>query len=106
MWNVNGQDLIMCEQDYGLELPITISGPTFGQYDEVQFTLKTSLNGDTLLTKTFSSITQNTVKLELTKAESDALPVGQYVYSLDWYQNGSFMCNIIPISKFWVVEKA
>lgn len=106
MWNVLGSDLIMCEEDYGIQLPITITGATFAQYDEMQLTIKDTLNGNTILTKTFSNITDNTVDLELTAAESALLPVGNYVYRLDWYQNGSFMCNVIPLSKFRVVEKA
>ena len=106
MWIVSGNDLKMCEGDYGLKLPITISGTTLTASDEVLFTLKDKLNGDTIITKTFSNITQNTVNLELTEAETALVPVGDYVYSLDWYQDGAFMCNIIPIAKFKVVEKA
>lgn len=106
MWVVNGQELKMVEGDWGIELPITISGTTFSASDEVKFTLKKSVNGDVLLTKTFNNISQNTVNLELTEAESAALPVGKYVYVLDWYQNGAFMCNIIPDALFKVGEKA
>ena len=106
MWVVNGQELKMVEGDWGIQLPIVISGTTFSASDEVKFTLKKSVNGDVLLTKTFNNISQNTVNLELTEAESAALPVGKYVYVLDWYQNGAFMCNIIPTASFKVVDKA
>ena len=106
MWNVNGQDLKMCEGDWGIKLPVTISGTTLTASDELLFTLKEAVNGNTILTKTFSNITQNTIDLELTEAESALLPVGGYAYSLDWYQNGAFMCNIIPTGAFKVVDKA
>ena len=106
MWAVNGQDLKMCEGDWGVELPITITGATFSASDEVKLTIKTAVNGDVVLTKTFTNISQNTVNLELTEAESALFPVGNYVYSLDWYQSGNFMCNIITIAPFKVVEKA
>ena len=106
MWKVNGQDLKMAEGDWGIQLPITIPGTEFSANDEVKLTIKTALNGDTILEKTFANISENTVNLELTEAESALLPVGSYVYRLDWYQDGAFMCNIIPIASLKVVDKA
>ena len=106
MWNSNGFNLQMTEGDFGVRLPITITGPTFTAADEVMLTIKTAVNGDTILTKTFDNISQNTVNLILTASESALLPVGSYVYSLDWYQSGQFLCNIIPTALFKVVEKA
>lgn len=106
MWNVNGQDLKMTEGDFGLQLPVTISGTTFAAADEVKLTIKDSANGTTIIEKTFSNITDNTVELEFTEEESELLPVGGYVYVLDWYQDGAFMCNIIPSASFRVVDKA
>ena len=106
MWTVNRQSLKMVEGDWGVELPISISGVTFTASDQVLFTLKTNDNGETVLTKTFSNITQNTVKLEMAEEDTETLEVGNYVYSLDWYQDGTFMCNIIPSAVFKVVDKA
>ena len=105
MWDVSGQDLKMCEGDWGVALPITISGTTLTASDEVKFTLKAA-DGTTLVTKTFNNISQNTVQLTITEEESALLPIGVYVYSLDWYQSGAFMCNIIPHALFKVVDKA
>ena len=48
----------------------------------------------------------NTVELSLTEAQSALLPVGDYVYALDWYRDEVFMCNIIPQGVFRVVKKA
>lgn len=106
MWAVNGQDLKMCEGDFGLILPITISGATFSAQDEVKLTIKDAPNGEAILEKTFSNITDNTVELEITEAETALLPVGSYVYLLDWYQDGAFMCNIIPYASLKVGDKA
>ena len=106
MWSVVAQNLSMAEGDYGLALPIEISGATFAAADEIKITFKTRLNGETIIEKTYGNIQNNTVNLEFTKAESDLLPVGSYVYSMDWYQNGAFMCNVIQCSAFMVVEKA
>ena len=106
MWAVNGNDLKMCEGDWGVELPITIGGPTFSANDELKLTVKEKVNGITVFTKTYSNITQNTIVLNITEAETALLKVGVYVYSLDWYQDGAFLCNIIPTALLKVVEKA
>lgn len=108
MWVVNGQNLTMVEGDFGIQLPVTIDGTTFAANDEIKFTLKTAMNGETLVEKTFpyAEISENTVNLELTEIESATLPVGTYIYSLDWFQDGAFMCNIIPFATFKVVDKA
>ena len=104
MWVVSGTSLSMAEGDWGVELPVTVSGATFAANDSLKIVIK---NGETtLVEKEYTNITQNTVKLELTEAESALLPIGVYVYRLDWYQDGAFMCNIIPISTFKVVDKA
>lgn len=106
MWNVNGQDLRMCEGDWGIKLPVTISGTTLTAQDELRITIKSIVNGSVVVEKTFSNIEQNTVSFELTEAETALLTVGTYYYSLDWYQAGAFMCNIIPCAALKVVDKA
>lgn len=106
MWVVSGTSLSMAEGDWGVELPITMTGPTFAAEDSVKLTIKDAINGNTLLEKDFSNIQNNTINFELTREESEQLPVGSYVYSLDWFQTGHFLCNIIPASAYKVVEKA
>lgn len=106
MWAVSGNNLKMCEDDFGIQLPITVQGVTLTNADSLRFTFKNIVNGDTILVKEFDSITDNKVNLELTEAETVLFPVGNYVYSLDWYQNGLFLCNIIPSASFKVVDKA
>ena len=104
MWYASGNRLTMTEGDWGVELPVTISGVTFTSSDAVRIVIK---NGDdALVSKDFTNISNNTVDLELTEAESALLPVGVYAFSLDWYQDGAFMCNIIPSGVFKVVDKA
>lgn len=105
-WYVSGLNLQMVEGDYGIALPVEISGTTLGENDSVKITFKDSANGETLLEKDFSGIVENTINLELTEAESGLFGIGTYVFSLDWYQSGSFMCNIIPIAILKVVDKA
>lgn len=105
-WNVTNHALSMTEGDYGIALPVEIKGTTLGAQDSIKLTFKTAVNGDEILSKDFNGITDNTVSLELTEEESALFSVGSYVYCLDWYQNGSFMCNIIPSAQFKVVDKA
>ncbi len=95
----------MVEGDYGLELPITIQGTTLSAVDTIRVTIKSAKNGSTIIERDMVP-DDNEVKLTLTEADSALLPVGCYVYSLDWYQDGNFMCNIIPCSALKVVDKA
>ena len=106
MWVVNKQTLQMTEGDWGIELPISIDGVTLTTSDEVMVTIKTEKNGETVIVKNYANISDNTINLSLTEAESALLEVGTYVYSLDWYQDGAFLCNIIPAASFKVVDKA
>lgn len=106
MWDVSGHDLQMSEGDWGLTLPITISGATMSASDAVKIVIKKDVNGDAVVEKTFTNIEQNTVDFVLTQAESALLTPGTYVYSLDWYQDGAFSCNIIPAATFKVGDKA
>ena len=105
MWNVNGKTIKMTEGYYGVELPISVSGAEFTTGDQIKFTLKTAVNGTDILDKTFSDITDNTIKLTLTSAESDLLTPGEYAYSLDWFRSGVFLCNIIATGVFKVEDK-
>lgn len=105
MWVVNGNNLQMAEGDYGLTLPITISGTELSTADTIKLTIKRMRNGDTVIEKDMTP-TDNTVNFGITAAETALLPVGAYVYSLDWYQNGVFMCNIVLCATFKVVDKA
>jgi 5-formaminoimidazole-4-carboxamide-1-beta-D-ribofuranosyl 5'-monophosphate synthetase len=96
----------MVEGDYGLKLPVTVSGTTLASSDSLRFTFKAGRNGDTILTKEYENIVDNTIQFELSESESALFPVGSYVFSLDWYQDGNFMCNIIPCANLRVVDKA
>ena len=106
MWVVNGESLTMTEKDWGMSLPITITGAVFAPNDEVKFTLKAAPNGAVIFEKVFTNIVNNTVDLRLTEEESNLLKVGGYTYILDWYQDGAFFCNIIPRAPLRVVDKA
>lgn len=102
MWNVNGNTLRMTEGDFGINLPIEISGTTLSSADTIKIEFKQ--NGTSILAKDLVP-TENVVNLVLTEAETALFAHGVYTYSLDWYQEGTFMCNIIPVGNFKVVDK-
>ncbi len=106
MWSVYGTALTMTEGDYGIKLPVTIKGVTLTHDDSVAIVIVQNHNGTPILTKEFTEIQNNTVNLEFTQEESALFRPRNYLYRLDWYQNGNFMCNIIPEATFKVVDKA
>ena len=104
MWNVKGQNLSMADGDYGIILPILIKGTPLTASDSVRMTIKHDKTG-VVLVKEFTEIEDNTVQFKLTEEESALFHIGAYVYSLDWYHEGQWMCNIIPSAYFTVVKK-
>lgn len=106
MWAVNGTNLQMAEGDYGISIPVTVSGTTLSASDTLKFVFLAAKNGRVILEKEFTNISENTVNLELTEEESALFTPRMYVYRLDWYQDGNFLCNIIPEASFKVVDKA
>lgn len=105
MWGVIGNNLQMAEGDYGLTLPITISGTELTAADTIKLTIKAAKDGEAIIEREMIP-TDNTVSFTITAAETALLTVGVYVYALDWYRGGQFMCNIIPIGTLKVVDKA
>lgn len=106
MWDASGINISMVEGDFGVGLPILIEGATLGANDSIMVKIKRKADGRLMLTKDFNSIQDNQIELILTEAETQQLRIGEYIYSLDWYQNGSFLCNVIPFGAFRVVDKA
>lgn len=105
-WYVNGHNLKMSEDDFGVALHFNFTGTTLGQYDKFKFIFKTEKNGDTLLEKVIVGSTNNGVDLVLTESDSEKLPVGTYVYSLQWFQDGLFKDTIIECATFAVGDVA
>lgn len=104
-WDVSENYLTMAEEDFGIELPFSVKGTTLSSSDTLRFTFKNKMNGETILEKTVHP-ENNEAVLILTQAESALFPVGKYVYRLDWFYNGIFMCNLIECGTFRVVDKA
>lgn len=105
-WRSSGKNLQFTEGDWGVAEVVTISGFTVSPNDSFKFIFMTKKNGDMILEKVFTGLTTNSMELSFTEEESALFPVGSYVYSLDWYQNGQFMCNLIECGGLKVVDKA
>lgn len=105
-WIVRGNDLTMIKRDFGVALQVKINGVTLGAQDTIRFTINKGIDGETVCVKEYTGIIEdNTVSLEFSEEDTAKLDVGTYAYSLDWYQNGSFMDNIVPDAPFRVVKK-
>ena len=105
MWAVKNTTISMAEGDWGVELPYSVEEVTFAEYDILRFTFKDQNNGTVVLVKEYTPV-ENTVNLVFSEAESALFSPGQYVYSVDWYQAGAFLCNIVASATFKVVDKA
>ena len=104
-WSVKNNNLTMVEGDWGIALPVTVDGVEFAANDMLKFIFKDANNGSEILAKEYAPV-DGTVNLMFTEAESALFPVGSYVYSLDWYQEGAFLCNVTPTAALKVVDKA
>lgn len=107
MWTVKDNiNISMDEGDWGVELPIQVTGTTLTASDALRLSILDGRDGAAVITKEFSNVQNNAISLELTHAESQKLRPRSYVWRLDWYQSGSFHCNLINGASFKVVDGA
>lgn len=100
-----GKKIVMTEGDFGLDLPIKITGVEFQPNDEIKMTIKPQKNGVEILEKRFRNIQNNTINFTLTKEESANFKPVNYVYVLDWYRGNEFLCNIVPDGTIKIEDK-
>ena len=109
MWNLknkNSADLTMTEGDYGVEISFLIEGVSVSKLDTIELTVKKERNGKSILEKDFViNDDLETFDLVLTEDESMLLKAGSYIYKLDLYRDGVFMCNIVNNAKLKVEDK-
>lgn len=105
MWSAVGTNLKMVEGDYGVPVVFSVKNVEFSGLDAIKLTVKNTVNGEAIFEKTVSNLTGNTFNIALTAAETALLPVGQYVFALDWYTNNVFMCNLVAVGQLSVLEK-
>ena len=106
MLRAEGKRIIMTEGDFGLALPLTISGVTIGQDDEIKLSIKKTANEeDIVLSKKYVNIESNKIDFVLTEEDSKLLKPFIYVYTLDWYREDKFLCSIVRNGVFEVEDK-
>lgn len=104
-WNYNEVtgEISITEKDFGVACPITIEDITITEQDQIAFYIKKPGATENIFEKTYSDIQHN--KFDLVFAESERLPVGQYIYLIDWQRDGVFLDNLVDNAIFRVVAK-
>lgn len=95
--------ITMTEGDYGVSLPIHFIDAGFESSDSIKVTIM--VDSETSIEKTYTEIVDDTIDFSLTESESKLLPVGFYLYSIEWYQDGVFKDCILEKSPFVVSER-
>lgn len=109
MFEVEGNQIIMTEGDFGISLPIELeleNGETISSDNNLKLAIYTNINTVPIITKIYENIQGNTINFQLDKSESLLLKAGRYFYDLDWYAGETFLNNIMRHEKFIVCEKA
>ena len=96
----------MTEGDFGIVLPISVSGIELTKNDKFSLKIYKEKDGEPIIEKIFENIENNTLELQFTEEESKKLEIGDYYYDLDWYQEECFLSNILANRKFTVKDKA
>lgn len=100
MFDTFKNKITMTEGDYGVSLPIHFIDAGFETNDSIKVTIM--VDSDTSIEKTYTDIVDDTIDFSLTQAETNQLPVGFYLYSIEWYQDGVFKDCILEKSPFVV----
>lgn len=95
----------MVEGDFGLSLPITISGTTINDDETLIFYIKKNDGTDLISPKEYTKIQENTFDLFFSKEETEKMKVGTYLYYLDWYKKDEFLGSVINGQVFKVEGK-
>lgn len=108
MWTVDNKTfkIEMTEGDYGIDLPIRFKKIELSSNDSIKIVFKTQKEDKPLIEKTFTNIENNVINLSFSAQETQKLSVGLYIYVMDWYKDGYFMCNLIKEAVLKVNNKA
>ena len=106
----NSESLLieMVEGDWGEELPLEIETESeITSSDKFIIEIfKDIRSRETIITKKYSDIKENTINFRLTQEDSEKLKVGTYFYNIDWYKENSFLSNVAHSKMFKVTDKA
>lgn len=104
MIRTQNKKIIMVEGDFGLTLPITITGTEIASDETIKFIIK-NIDNTTIMTKEYKNIINNTFDLTFTEQESVLLKKGKYIYTIDWLKDDVFLGNVINNEIFEVEGK-
>lgn len=104
MWQASGNCIKMTRGDFGIGLPLSFPETQINEEDTLAFTIKKENGGPVIVRKTYSGITERSIDVTLTQEESARLPVGNYVWKVDWYREEEFLCCLAQPAPFKVVS--
>lgn len=86
-----GNKITMDVNDYGIQLPIDVTGATFALTDKMRFEIKKSKDSDVLFSKDYLNELDNSSKFrfffELTQEESIQFSPGNYIYFVKYVKD-------------------
>lgn len=103
---LNDKSIKMVEGDFGIILPIVIQTTTNISEDTFKITIYSKVDTEPIITKEYNNISNNTINFQLTENDSQKLKPGMYCYDLDWYNENTFLGNLIAKKNFKVEDKA
>lgn len=103
MIRTEGKKIIMVEKEFGISLPIIITGATISSNETIEFTIKKNDGTNLIEPKKYLNVENNTFDLMFSKEESVEMKPGTYFYSIDWYNGDIFLANIVK-NELFVVE--
>ncbi len=104
MWQASGNCIRMTRNDFGVGLPLSFPETEISEEDTLVFTIKKDAGGPILVSKPFTGIKTRSIEITLTKEETAKLPVGSYVWKVDWFRGQEFLCCLAQPSPFKVVS--
>lgn len=105
MLKAENKTIKMTEGDFGLLLPITITGGQISEDETLVFYIKDDKKENLIEPKSYKNIQNNTFDLSFTEEESKLMKSGVYFYYIDWYKENEFLGNIINGKLFKVEDK-
>lgn len=104
MIRAENKTIKMVEGDFGLPLPITVTGTTISNDETIKITIN-NMEKEEIFSQEYKDIKNNTFDLIFTEEQSKELKEGMYTYSIDWFKGTTFLGNIVNGEMFEVEGK-
>lgn len=103
MFEVEGRQISMIEKDFGEILPIRLKNITVLDTDIIKFIIYD--NDETIFFNESFSVTDNILKFQLTREQSEKLVKGQYNYAIKQYRGDELLCTLQIDNGFYVKKR-